>query len=83
MPLFLRKVPEYLFFCCWNLLKHSKGFSFAGIKMCMCVRTQMHFMCLYIIRRKICFRALLCLRMLNSEEKCNFLLGKFGGMENS
>ena len=24
-----------------------------------------------------------CLRMLNLKEKCNFLLGKFGGMENS
>ena len=24
-----------------------------------------------------------CLWMLNLKEKCNFLLGKFGGMENS
>ena len=24
-----------------------------------------------------------CLGVLNSKEKCNFLLGKFGGMKNS
>ena len=29
------------------------------------------------------FKCEKCLLMLNLEEKCNFLLEKFGGMENS
>lgn len=38
---------------------------------------------IYIIRRRKDFKREKCLEVLNLKEKYNFLLEKFGGMENS